>query len=105
MVSWVEMLEQRKAQARATSADPWRVRLGRVRGRIFDDGIERISTQAVFDMLEVPQSSRGAGACRRLAELMRQLGWTPTQARGLNQAGFRDMIRGYAREQKRSPLS
>jgi hypothetical protein len=105
MVSWVEMLEQRKAQARATSADPWRVRLGHVRGRIYDDGVERISTQALFDLLELPQGSRGAGAARRLAELMRELGWTAIKARGINQAGFRDMIRGYAKEQKRSPLS
>jgi hypothetical protein len=36
---------------------------------------------------------------------MREIGWVPIKARGLNQAGFRDQIRGYAREQKRSPLS
>jgi hypothetical protein len=40
-----------------------------------------------------------------LAELMRELGWSPIKARGLNQAGFRDQIRGYARERRRSPLS
>jgi hypothetical protein len=79
--------------------------LERLRGKIGDDAIERISTQAVFDLLEVPQENRAAGASRRLAKLMRELGWTPIKARGLNQAGFRDMIRGYAREQKPSPLS
>jgi hypothetical protein len=104
-MSWIRMLEQHKAQALARRADPWRLPLERLRGKIGDDGTERISTQAVFDVLEVPQSNRGAGACRRLAELMRQLGWVPIKARGLNQAGFRDMIRGYAKEQKRSPLS
>jgi hypothetical protein len=103
-MSWLEMLKQ-KAQAGAPRADPWRLRVERLRGKVGDDGIERISTQAMFDALEVPQRSRGAGACRRLAKLMRELDWVPIKARGLNQAGFRDMIRGYAREQKRSPLS
>jgi hypothetical protein len=72
LVSWIGMLEQRKAQAIARRADPWRLPLGRLRGKIGDDGIERISTQAVFDVLEVLQRSRGAGACRRLAKLMRE---------------------------------
>ena len=37
-------------------------------GKKWDDGIERISTQTVFDILEVPHRSRTAGACRRLAK-------------------------------------
>ena len=104
-MSWIEMLQKRKAEALAWRADPWRLPLERLRGKIGDDGIERISTQAVFDLLEVPQGNRGSGASRRLATLMRELGWTPTKARGLNQAGFREQIRGYAKEQRRSPLS
>jgi hypothetical protein len=70
----------------------------RVRGKVGDDGIERVSTQAVFDFLEVPQRSRTAEACRRLAELMRELGWSPIKARGMTQSGFRDQVRGYARD-------
>lgn len=102
---WVEELHKAQAEMTARDADPWRLRLERLRGRIGDDGIERISTQAVFDVLEVPQRARGAGACRRLARLMRELGWSPIKARGLNNAGFRDQIRGYAKDQKGSPLS
>ena len=111
LMDWITRLEHKLAMSRARApalarqADPWRVRLERLRGKVGDDGIERISTQAVFDVLEIPQRNRGAGACRRLAKLMRELGWTPIKARGLNQAGFRDMIRGYAKEQRRSPLS
>jgi len=44
------------------------------------DGVERISTQDLFDILEVPQRARSAGACRRLAVLMRKFGWTPIKA-------------------------
>src|SRR6266566_2100208 len=105
MVSWVEMLEQRKAQALARRADPWRAPLERLRGKIGDDGVERIATQAVFDVLEVPQGHRGAGACQRLARLMHELGWRPIRARGLNERGLLEQIRGYARDHTRSPLS
>jgi hypothetical protein len=108
-MSWVSRLKQHKELSPrselARNTDPWRFPLERLRGKIGDDGIERISTQAVFDVLEVLQRNRGAGASRRLAKLMRELGWAPIKARGLNQAGFRDQIRGYAREQTRSPLS
>jgi hypothetical protein len=33
--------------------DPWRLRLERLRGKVGDDGIERISTKTLFDHLEV----------------------------------------------------
>ena len=95
---FIKQLEQARAQVQATNADPWHIRLERIRGKVGDDGIERISTQAVFDFLEVPQRSRGAGACRRLARLMRELGWSPIKARGMTQSGFRDQVRGYARD-------
>jgi hypothetical protein len=80
------------------AAEPWRLRLERVRGKMGDDGIERVPTQTLFDILEVPQRSRGAGACWRLAKLMRELGWSPVKARGLTQSGLRDQVRGYARD-------
>ena len=85
--------------------DPWPLPLERLRGRMGDDGVERISTQGVFDVLNVAQRSRGAGACRRLASLMRELGWRPIKARGLNQRGLLEQIRGYARDTTGSPLS
>jgi hypothetical protein len=99
-VPWVEQLRRAKSQALARSADPWRLRLERARGKTGYDGVERISTQDLFDLLEVPQRARNAGACRRLANLMRELGWTPVKARGMTQSGFRDQVRGYARDAK-----
>jgi hypothetical protein len=65
---------------------------------------ERISTQTVFDVLEVPHRSRTAGACRRLSKLMRELGWSPIKARGLTPGGFRDQVRGYARDMTRQTV-
>jgi hypothetical protein len=104
-MSWQSILHAAAAQSVARNADAWRLPMERLRGKVWDDGIERICTQAVFDFLEVPQCNRGAGACRRLAKLMRALGWSPIKARGLNQRGLREQIRGYARDQRRSPLS
>lgn len=102
-MAFLEVLKRTHAAARAQAADPWRIRLERVRGKFGDDGVERISTQALFDHLEVPQANRGTGACRRLASLMRDLGWMSVKARGLTQTGFKDQVRGYARD-KRLPL-
>jgi hypothetical protein len=99
-MSFREKLRQGREAVRARNADPWRVRLEGVRGKVGDDGIERVSTQNLFDLLDVPQRNRGAGACRRLAKLMRELGWHPIKARGLTPTGVRDQIRGWAKDRK-----
>ncbi len=96
--SFWEELQEAKAKAQAENAEPWRVRLERVRGKVGDDGIERITTQAVFDILEIPQRSRGAGACRRLSAAMRDLGWAPVRVRDLTGGGYKEQVRGYCRD-------
>jgi hypothetical protein len=102
-MSFIKMLKEARSQATA-KPDPWRLRLERLRGKVGDDAIERISTQSIFDVLELPQRARNAGACRRLAKLMQELGWTPIKARGLTQNGFRDQVRGWARDQSGKAL-
>jgi hypothetical protein len=92
--------EQKKIATR--NGDPWRLRLERVRGQIGDDGIERITTQVLFDILEVSQRSRRAGACRRLAKLMAELGWTAVRVRGLTRGGYLEQVRGYCRDARNS---
>jgi hypothetical protein len=105
-MSFLEQLKQSRAKVRATPADPWRLRLERARGKVDEsDGIERVSSQALMDLLEVPQRARTAGACRRLAKIMRELGWRQIKARGLNQRGLLEQIRGWARDKRGSPLS
>jgi hypothetical protein len=97
-MSWSGKLEQAKAEMAARNVDPWRLPLERVRGQVGGDGIERISTQTLFDHLEVFQRSRGAGACRRLAQVMRELGWTPVRVRDLTRGGYKEQVRGYCRD-------
>jgi hypothetical protein len=78
-------------------ADPWLAPLHRVRGKVEFDGQERISSQTLLDMLEVPQRSRAAGTYRRLARLMAELGWTAVRVRDLTRGGYKEQVRGYVR--------
>jgi hypothetical protein len=102
-MSFIKMLKEARSQATA-KPDPWRLRLERVRGKVDYDQIERVSTQTLLDLLEVPQRGRNAATCRRLAKLMRELGWTPIKARGMTQSGFKDQVRGYARDRSGQAL-
>ena len=97
-MSWLDKLHEAQAELAARNADPWRLCLERARGQVSDDGIERTTTQILFDILEVPQRSRGAGACRRLAKLMADLGWMAVRVRGLTRGGYLEQVRGYCRE-------
>lgn len=100
MVSFIEKLQQAKAELAAQKGDPWRLPLERLHGKIGDDGIERVTTQVLFDILEVPQRSRGAGACRRLAKIMAELGWTAVRVRDLTRGGYKEQVRGYCRDRR-----
>lgn len=97
-MSWLEKLHEEQQKLAAQDGVPWRLPLERLHGKIGDDGLERVTTQLLFDILEVPQRSRGAGACRRLAKLMAELGWTAVRVRGLTRGGYLEQVRGYCRE-------
>jgi hypothetical protein len=72
--------------------------LERARGATGFDGLERISTQALMDILEVRQRQRTAGAYRHLATLMAELGWTAVRLRDLTRGGYKEQVRGYVRD-------
>jgi hypothetical protein len=95
-VSFLERMKAAQAEA-AQPVDPWRLRLERVRGKTGFDGLERISTQTVMDLLEIPQRKRTAGAYRRLATLMAELGWSAVRVRDLTRGGYKEQVRGYVR--------
>jgi len=97
-MSFLRKLEMAAVEAIARDADPWRLPLERVRGKTDFDGLERVSTQTVLDLLEIPQRHRRAGLYRRLARIMTELGWRATRVRDLNGRGFREQLRGFCRE-------
>ena len=99
-LSFRERLQEEAAKAAATeSLDPWRLTLARVCGRIdFYDRLERVSSQTLLDLLEVPQRNRTAGTFRRLSKVMAELGWTAVRVRDLTRGGYKEQVRGYCRE-------
>jgi hypothetical protein len=104
-MSWLAKLERAQAEIASRNIDPWRLPLERVRGKIGDDGIERVTTQNVFDILEIAQRSRGAGACRRLAKVMTSLGWTPVRVKDFTRGGYKEQVRGYCRDARQKGAS
>jgi hypothetical protein len=71
-----------------------------VRGATGFDGLARISTQTLLDILEVPQRKRTAGSYRRIAALMGELGWTAVRVRDLTRGGYKEQVRGYVRQRR-----
>ena len=49
--SWLDKLWEAQAEG-AARKDPWKLRLERMRGKIDYDGLERVTTQMLFDVLE-----------------------------------------------------
>ena len=61
-----------------------------MRGRIDPiDGIERITTDQLCDVLEIPRSRRGSKAYSRLSAVMADLGWTSVRIGQLKTRGFK----------------
>jgi hypothetical protein len=92
------MREEAAKTAAAENADPWRLTLERVRGKVdFYDGLQRVSSQTLLDLLEVPQRQRTAGTYRRLSKIMSELGWAAVRVRDLTRGGYKEQVRGYCR--------
>jgi len=97
-MSWLGKLEKAKAAALAPKPDAWLLPLGRVRGKIDFDGLERVTSQKILDLLEIPQHSRRAPVYRRVAKIMAELGWTAVRVRDLTRGGYKEQVRGYCRD-------
>jgi hypothetical protein len=100
-MSWSARLKEAQeahAEKAASAIEPWRLRLERVHGKVDFDGLERVSSQTLMDLLEIPQRHRRAGAYRRLARVMTELGWRATRVRDLNGRGFKEQLRGFCRD-------
>jgi hypothetical protein len=97
------MREEAAKSAAAEHVDPWRLTLERVRGKVdFFDRLERISSQTLLDLLEIPQPHRTAGTYRRLSKIMGELGWVAVRVRDLTRGGYKEQVRGYCREGRRT---
>jgi hypothetical protein len=98
VLSFLDKLREALRKNDARNSDPWRMPLERVRGKIdFFDGLERVSSQTLLDLLEIPQHCRTVGTFRRLSKVMTELGWTAVRVRDLTRGGYKEQVRGYCR--------
>jgi hypothetical protein len=87
---------------------PWRPILESVNGEVGRDGVERIATDRLFDLLDVflPEGmsrfKRTPEAQKQLKAQMVLLGWCPVRAR-LVTRGFAARVRAYARMSSHMP--
>src|SRR6266700_7468035 len=90
-MSWLQRLNQACAELSERGADRWK----RVLERAVPANVPSISTAALLDLLDVPQTT---GNARRLAKTMRSMGFIPLKSRRLMPGGFLDTtILGWAR--------
>lgn len=101
--SWSERVKNLVGKTKEREREPWFEVLETLRGRIDVDGIERVSTQAIFDILKIPQTRRRPHAHIRLAAVMRELGWNGTRVRDTTRGGYRENVRGYSRPAAEKP--
>jgi hypothetical protein len=91
--SWADRLRA----SRITPSDPWNVTLDSIKGRLGSDGVERISTEMVFEWLDVPPFKRTPELAERIRGSMVRRGWVPVRARHATSKGHAARVRGYAR--------
>src|SRR4051812_34224751 len=94
-MSFAALLEA--ARNKSPPLHPWTAPLRSMRGRKDIDGVERISTEAILEALDVPPFRRTPEAAKQLRRLMLALGWTPVRARHVTSRGRASRVRGYAR--------
>jgi hypothetical protein len=93
--SFLERL--REARETIKPSDRWTALLRTIRGQIGHDGVARISTEAIFEQIDLPPLKRTPEAAKRLKLLMVDLGWTPVRSRHVTSRGRAARVRGYAR--------
>jgi hypothetical protein len=108
MSTFMARLRRAEADARAEeieaaankSVDAWFYPLSRLRGRVDpygEPGVERITSAAILDILEVPMRERRRPVYQRVSRILRQLGWVPIRVRDFRSIRGEN-VRGYLRE-------
>ena len=102
-MSFQQLLRQIKADVEARhqaaappprTPDPWEARLADVRGEVYD-AAERLPTHVAFDHLGLRRCAQTSGSARRLARVMRHLGWETARFR--QAPGSHQRVRGFTR--------
>ena len=95
-MSFVERMQEAIKQLDAPPPDPW---LKPISAAL--KGVQAMSTVALLDIVHAAHTTKNA---RRLAAIMRELGFVPIQSRRLMPGGYRDTVtRGWARPMRPLP--
>jgi len=106
--SYGKYLERLKEQVQGHEAEPWREKLERLKGRVDHEGGEFVTTKELLAAVGVSQRGHQVGAHKRIAPILKSLGWEPVRRRGLTPTGLLDQVRGWARQpapSKKKPVS
>jgi hypothetical protein len=108
-MAWTEQLRAGR-ENQTPPEHPWRPILETIKGDIGRDGVERIATDRLFDILDValpdgmPRFKRTPEAQKQLKAQMVLMGWCPVRAR-LVTRGFAARVRAYARMPRQVPAT
>jgi hypothetical protein len=95
-MSFIERMREAAKQLEAPPPDPW---LKPISAAL--KGVQAMSTVALLDIVHAPHTTKNS---RRLAAIMRELGFVPIQSRRLMPGGYRDTVtRGWARPMRPLP--
>lgn len=100
-MSFVESLKKSRDEIQAQQADPWHLRLDGIKGKVGDDGVERISTQKHADAFRHFGSPATAPDCGCLPEASKtDAGTRVVTHKGAGSDAWRlkDQVRGYAKD-------
>lgn len=104
MPCFLEILRAAAAEGRTTKPpnDPagWATKLRNCRGQVGHDGLERITTERLFDLLEAPRHHRTPEAAKKLKDVMLGLDWTAVRVSAPTARGRAARVRGYCRTAK-----
>jgi hypothetical protein len=95
-MSFVERMQEAIKQLEAPRQDPW---LKPISSGV--KGVQAMSTVALLDIVHAAHTTKNS---RRLAAIMRELGFVPIQSRRLMPGGYRDTVtRGWSRPMRPLP--
>jgi hypothetical protein len=97
-LSWLERLHSEKVRLENRNADVWVPILERAKGVVDHDGIERITSQSLLDILKVPMGKRKNEHYQRLTKIMIELGWSSHRIHGITAGGYREQVHGFCRD-------
>jgi hypothetical protein len=97
-MSFVEKMQEAAKEMEARPPDPWKKPLSDAL-----KGVDAMSTVALLDLIGARHTTKNS---RRLAAIMRELGFVPIQSRRLMPGGYRNTVtRGWARPMRSPPIS